>query len=164
MLKKCLAALAIVGLIGTAAVAGEEFAYDREQIGQLHLGLPAKEVQQLIPGQPSRGPEELWGADGQYHQEWKYSQAGIDLGLASEKKGGPKSVASITVTSPSKLQTQRGIGIGSTAAEVAQAYGPFRNAEDSTPDHFVAGSNFGGVIFTLEQGRVSSIFVGAAAE
>jgi hypothetical protein len=164
MLKKCWAALAIVGLIGTAAVAGDEFPYDKEQIGQLHLGLSEKAVQALIPGQPARGPEESWGADGQYHQEWKYPQAGIDLDLVSEKQGGPKFIAAITVTSPSKLQTQRGIGIGSSEAEVSKAYGRFRNAEDSTPERLVAGSNFGGVIFNFEQGKVNSIFVGAAAE
>ena len=164
MLKKCLVALVIVGLIGSAALAANEFPYDKEQVGKLHLGLSEKEVKQIIPDKPTRGPDELMGADGAYHQEWKYAAAGISLDMASEKKGGPKSIDSISVTSPSKLQTQRGIGIGSSEAEVAKAYGPFRNAEDSTPERFVAGSNFGGVIFDFQQGKVSGIFIGAAAE
>jgi hypothetical protein len=164
MLKKCLVALVIVGFMVSAAWAAKEFPYDKEQIGKLHLGLAAQAVQQLIPGKPVLGPEELMGADGQYHQEWKYSQAGVILGMVSEKKGGHKTIDSITITSPSKLKTQRGIGIGSSAAAVAQAYGRFRNKEDSTPERFVAGSNFGGVIFSFQQGQVSSIFIGAAAE
>jgi len=47
---------------------------------------------------------------------------------------------------------------------VAKAYGPFRNAEASTPERLMAGSDFGGVIFIFKQGKVDSIFIGAAAE
>jgi hypothetical protein len=134
-------------------------------VGKLHLGLSEKEVKQIIPDKPTRGPEELMGADGLYHQEWKYAAAGITLGMDSKKKGGLKTVDSITLSSPSKLQTQRGIGIGSTEAEVAKAYGQFRNAEDEQAfGGFVAGSVFGGVMFNFEQGKVSRIFIGAAAE
>lgn len=164
MLKKCLISLVIIGFMVSAALAAKEFPYDQEKIGPLHLGLSAQAVKQIIPGNPVLGPDELMGADGLYHQEWKYSRAGISLDMISEKKGGPKSIASISVTSPSKLKTPRGIGIGSTEAEVAKAYGPFRNAEDSTPERFVAGSIFGGVIFSCQQGKVSGIFIGAAAE
>ncbi len=73
-------------------------------------------------------------------------------------------IDSMTLTGPGTLQAQRGIGIGSPEAEVAKAYGSFRNAESSTPERFVAGSNFGGVILSFEQGRVSGIFIGAASE
>lgn len=154
----------MVGLMSSAAFAAQEFPYAKEQIGKLHLGLSAKAVQQIIPGKPVLGPEELQGADGAYHQEWKYPEAGITLGMVAKIKGGLKAIDSMTLTSPSTLQTQRGIGIGSTEAEVAKAYGPFRNGESSTPERFVAGSDFGGVIFNFEQGRVSGIFIGAASE
>jgi hypothetical protein len=165
MLKKCLAFMVIIGLIGIGAFAAEEFPYDKEQVGQLHLGLAEKEVKQIAPGQPTRGPEELMGADGEYHQEWEYPAAGIILGMVSKKKGGPKSIWSITITSPCKLQTQRGIRIGSTEAEVIKAYGRFQNAEDSKQGElFVAGSIFGGVMFDFQQGKVNRIFIGAAAE
>lgn len=165
MLKKCCVALMIVGIIGSVALAANEFPYDKEQVGKLHLGLSEKVVKQIIPGKLTRGPEQKWGADDLYHQEWKYPAGGLTLGMVSEKKGGPKSIERITITSPSKLQTQRGIGIGSTEAEVAKAYGPFRNAEESKPGELlVAGSIFGGVMFNFQQGKVSRIFIGAAAE
>jgi hypothetical protein len=164
MLKKCLVALVLVGFLVSAAWAAKEFPYDKEQIGQLHLGLAAQKVKQIISGKAVLGQDQLMGADGLYHQEWKYPQAGISLDMTSEKQGGPKSIASITVTGPSKLKTQKGIGIGSSAAAVAKAYGRFRNKEDSTAERFVAGSNFGGVIFNFQQGKVSGIFIGAAAE
>ena len=95
MLKKCFVSMVIVGLMCSAAFAADEFPLDKEQIGKLHLGLSEKEVKQIIPGQPTRGPEELWGADGEYHQEWKYPDGGITLGMVSKKKGGPKSVSQL---------------------------------------------------------------------
>jgi hypothetical protein len=165
MLKRCLALMVIIGLMGSGAMAAEEFPHGKEQVGKLHLGLSAREVKQLIPGQPTRGPEEKWEADGEYHQEWHYPASGITLGMAAPKKGGPQSLWSITIASPSTLQTQRGIRIGSPEAEVVKAYGRFRNAEESRPGELlVAGSIFGGVMFDFQQGRVSRIFVGAAAE
>ncbi len=85
--------------------------------------------------------------------------------MVAKEKGGFKSIESLTITSPSILQTQRGIRIGSTEAEVIKAYGRFRNAEASKPGELlVAGSIFGGVMFDFQQGRVSRIFIGAAAE
>jgi hypothetical protein len=81
MLKKCLAALVMVGLIGSVAFAAEEFDWTKESVGKLRLGLSEKEVKQMIPGKPTRAPEALWGADGEYHQEWKYPDAGITLGM-----------------------------------------------------------------------------------
>ncbi len=165
MLIKYLAFMVIIGLISSVALAANEFPYDKEQIGKLHLGLSAKEVRQIIPGQPTRGAEKWWGADGQYHQEWQYTDGGITLGMVAKKKGGLTSIESITITGPSILQTQRGIRIGSTEAEVIKAYGRFQNAEDSKPGElFVAGSIFGGVMFDFQQGKVHRIFIGAAAE
>ena len=165
MLKKCLAALVVIGLIGSVAFAAEEFDWTKETVGKLRPNLSEKEVKQIIPAKPTRGPEQLWGADGAYHQEWKYPAAGITLGMVAEKKGGPKSVERITIISPSTLATSKGIRIGSTEAEVKEAYGRFRNAEDS--EHFggfIAGSVFVGVMFSFQQGKVSRIFIGAAAE
>jgi hypothetical protein len=165
MPKKCLAALVMVGLICSVAFAADEFDWTKESMGKLRPDLSEKDVKQIIPGKPSRGPEQLWGADGEYHQEWKYPDGGITLGMVSKKKGGPKSIWSITIISPSTLQTSKGIHIGSTEPEVEEAYGRFRNAEDSKKGEvLVAGSIFGGLIFNFQQGKVSRIFIGAAAE
>jgi hypothetical protein len=165
MLKKCFISMIIVGFMCSAAFAADEFSWEKEQIGKLHIGLSETEVRQIIPGKPTRGAEKWWGADGQYHQEWQYPDGRITLGMVSKKKGGLKSIESLTITSPSILQTQRGIRIGSTEAEVVQAYGRVQNVEESRPgEFFVAGSIFGGVMFDFQQGRVSRIFIGAAAE
>lgn len=166
MLKNCLAAIILVGCVCTFAFSADEFALLREErIGNLRIDLPEKEVEKMVDCSPRRGPEELWGADGAYHQQWEYAGCGLSLGMVSEKQGGPKSIASIALVSPGILATKRGIRIGSSEQEVMKAYKPSRNREDS--EHFgmfVAGSIFGGLMFDFEKGKVSRIFLGAAAE
>ena len=165
MFKKIFAPLVMVGILCSISVAADKFPWDKVQLGNLRLNLSAQEVTQIIPGQPTRGPEQFWGADGEYHQEWKYPGGGLTLDMVSKNQGGPKSVRSLTITSPSTLQTQKGIRIGSTEPEVNKAYGRFRDAEASKKGEvFVAGSRYGGLMFNFQQGRVSSIFIGAAAE
>ena len=112
-----------------------------------------------------RGPENYWSADGAYHQIWRSDSCGLELGMVSEKRGGPKCIWSITLVRPSTLATSRGIRIGSTEREVRKAYKAVWNREDSQRSGcFVAGSIFGGIMFRFEDGKVREIFLGAAAE
>jgi hypothetical protein len=85
--------------------------------------------------------------------------------MASDKKGGAKTVFSLTASAGCQLATARGIKIGSPEASVRKVYAKERDKEQ-TPDGatFVAGSVYGGVIFSFKEGKVSQIFIGAAAE
>ena len=112
-----------------------------------------------------RGPVEWWGADGDYHQAWAAPACGLTLDLSATESSGSQTLTAITLTRPSSWKTARGIGIGSTEAEVMTAYGRDRNAEESQVGSLsVAGSVYGGLLFTFEAGRVTQIFLGAAAE
>ena len=166
MLKKAFASIMLVGFVCGFPFGADEFALLREErIGNLRIGISETEVRKRIHCTLKRGPEEFWGADGAYHQEWEYTGCGIRLGMVSEEKGGPKSVESITVVSPSTLSTNKGIRIGSTEQEIIKAYKPYWNREDSKHfGNFVAGSIYGGLIFYVQNGQVSKIFLGAAAE
>jgi hypothetical protein len=136
-----------------------------ERLGELRLGLTEKEVKAKISGKLQKGQEEYWAATGDFVQEWDYPDCGLTLNMSSAGKGGKKTVSTILVKSPSLLRTKRGIGIGSTEQEVAAAYGDCQDKEMSeTGRSFVAGSVYGGVIFSFENGRVTSIFLGAGAE
>lgn len=156
----------LVGFICSPSFSSDEFTLLREeQIGTLRIDLPEREVKKTIKCRLKRGPEELWGVDGAYHQAWEYAGCGVMLGMVSDKKGAPKLVYSITMDSPGKLSTKRGIRIGSTEQEVMEAYRPYWNKEDSKAFNiFVAGSIYGGLMFEFKNGKVSRIFLGAAAE
>jgi hypothetical protein len=147
------------------AIAKDEFSLlKNERIGNLRIGLSAAKVKQTIDCQPKREPEQFWGADGAYHQKWKYANCGITLGMVSAQKGATKSIESITIFHPSRLSTKRGIRIGSTETAVMQAYQAEGDLASSKSGTFVAGSVYGGIIFQFQNGKVSRIFLGAAAE
>jgi hypothetical protein len=145
----------------------DEFSLLRnERIGKLQIGLSEEKVKQKINCALNRDAEQLWAADGAYHQKWKYAACGITLWMVSTKKGGPKSIESITLNSPSRLSTKRNIQIGSSEKATRKAYKYESNQENEAPpkESFVAGSIYGGLIFQFQNGKVSEIFLGAAAE
>ncbi len=138
---------------------------DNEALGKIKLGRKAADLAGLIGKPDSKGKDTEWDAIGEWVQEWRFKSQGLTLHMASKSKGGAKTVLTITAEAPSKLATARGIHIGSTIAEVTKAYGKVQDKEGSEPGKtFVAGSVYGGVIFTFTGGKVSRIFLGAAAE
>lgn len=166
MLRNLAAALLLLGFpCGVGFAAKESDLLAEERIGSLRIGLSGTDLNKSIDCDLKRGPENLWGADGAYHQTWQCPACGLKLGMVSEKQRGMKSIESITVTSPSSLATRRGIRIGSTEHEVRKAYKKDWNREDSTHSgSFVAGSIYGGMIFQFQDGKVNEIFLGASAE
>jgi len=161
----CASALLALSLLAGTAAAGEgEDLSAREKIGELRLLAPAAAVKKLLGPPAQKGKVVSEGADGSFVQRWEYPAQGISIEMAAARRKGPQKVASIAVKAPCALKTSRGIGIGSTVAELTRIYGAEKNAEDSTEERFVAGSIYGGVLFGLKEGRVVTIFVGAAAE
>lgn len=119
-----------------------------------------------VYGKPESSTDPVvWGADGLEHQSWSYPSKGLSLDFVKDDSGIFKADA-ITIAPPSPLRTARGIGIGSSRKEVLKAYEKEIDPKEvaSEPDQIVAGTVYGGVIFTLDNGKVTSIFIGAAAE
>ena len=160
---------ATIGIVALAAcvttLRAEDKLLEGESLGKITLQQKADKLTTLIGKPEGKGKDVMWEAIGEWVQEWSYPAQGLELNMASEKKGGAKSVLTITATAPCKLATKRGIKIGSSIAEVNKAYQDVHDKEQSVPGKsFVAGSVYGGVIFTFKDGKVVTIFVGAAAE
>ena len=137
-----------------------------ESLGELRINLAEKEVIKLL-GQPAkRGELTYQEADGNYVQDWQYPAQGIDLTMsAGEKKTGAKTIVTITASAPCAFATKKGIKIGTEESVVRKAYAAFADRESPPePGSYVVGSIYGGIIFNFEQGKVSQIFFGAAAE
>ena len=147
-----------------AADATEKF-LQSEQLGSLKLGLGEKEVLKLL-GQPKKkGGLVLQEADGMWVQQWKYPDEGLSILMGAGKKAGAKAIANIKASAPCTLATKAGIKIGSPAAAVAKAYAQHLDKENPpTAKQLIVGIIYGGIIFDLEKGKVTSIFFGAAAE
>jgi hypothetical protein len=168
-MKPILSSVCLVGVLFACVFSGPLRAAEdisaTETLGTLALDWRQDEVIKLL-GQPaSKGKDVNWDAIGKWVQEWKFPDRGIVLHMASGKRGGKKTVLSITASPGCTLATARGIRIGSTEAAVRKAYGPLEDKEQSVAGKsFVAGSVYGGVIFLFDGGKVSEIFIGAAAE
>lgn len=164
--------LPVLAALGAAILAAPPAAADKhhfefmnkERVGELRIGTTQAEIARLLPGQPQRGRERYESADGMYRQKWIYARHGIELSVASEKKGAPKSADGIACKARCALKTARRIGIGSPLADVQKAYAAEYNKDESKPDIYVAGSIYGGLIFNFQGGKVSAFFLGAAAE
>ena len=116
-------------------------------------------------GEPdTRTPAVEQAADGLFVSTWTWAAKGLVLVMAAESATGPQTVSSITAAAPSDLRTGEGIGIGSDESDVMTAYDAQINTEESGEGSFVVGSVYGGMIFEMANGKVLSIFIGAAAE
>ncbi|MGK7925404.1 MAG: hypothetical protein AB4290_09180, partial [Spirulina sp.] len=129
---------------------------ERESLGGwLKLGLSQREILTRL-GEPSqKGKDVFWGAIGMYVQEWEYRDRGISLQMESEEPGQPKQILSIAISAPCDLKTNAGIGIGSQEETVIQAYHDYHNDFFSNDESLVAGTVYGGLIFSLENEKLS---------
>ena len=138
---------------------------DIKSIGNLFVDMKQDQLLAAL-GQPlSKSKAEEWGADGLFHQDWKYPTQGLVLNMSSENaKMEASRIFSITVSSPSTLLTNKNTGIGSSYSEILRLYDKMidRSATDDTI--ITVGSIYDGMIFNFKDGKVSRIFIGAAAE
>lgn len=142
-----------------------------ESIGGLSNGDPMSKAEALfgVPDSKEEFYEE--GATGDMIAEWKWEKQGLSITVQKLPDG--LIARGISITAPSTAKTSRGIGIGSTWAEVDAVYSPFKgqglNPDEGEPvtwgpEQIIVGSVYGGTFFSFEDGKVTSIFVGAGAE
>ena len=135
---------------------------ENESIGELKIGMLAKDVEAYLGSDCVKNKPETWGADGLVHQGWSYKKKGVFIGMVIE--GGKTNLSFITIFAPSTLTTKRGIGVGATTEQTLNAYRDEVEHFAETDYSIVAGSIYGGIVFGLDKGKVSSIFIGASAE
>jgi hypothetical protein len=139
---------------------------DIETFGDVKIGQPHVKTIEAI-GQPDKkSKKEEWAADGQLHTDWSYTSKGLTLNMTFTKGGTDTTgyVFSITADAKATFKTRAGMGIGNTYAEVQEAYKRDIDKESTTTDQITVGSIYGGIIFSFKDGKVSHIFLGAAAE
>ena len=151
--------LLLAGWVGAEPLKLEQV----QQLGKLRLGLKESQVSGLGKVASSSKPV-VEGATGLTVQTRTYPAQGLTITWSREKAGDPWVVDRFSAAAPNKWKTPQGIGLGSQAEQVRQTYGALLDAEACGPEQLVVGSIYGGVMFTLKQGKVIRIFVGAAAE
>ena len=142
----------------------ESFDPCAEFTGDLRCGLDTAALDQLL-GAPSETeqPEEE-GATGEWVMSRKWANAGVSVILSGTTAAGPHTVRGLTIEAPSQLKTVRGIGIGSSLADVRAAYAKAISEDDSNDESIIVGSLYGGLFVTLAGGVVTSMYAGQGAE
>lgn len=133
----------------------------KEQFGAIKIGLTAVKTTEALGTPEKKGKQEEWEADGETHQLWEYKSKGLSLDMIGKEE---QVISSIDITAPSTLKTTKNIGIGSTKEEVEAAYADAIDKSNPESTDIVAGTIYGGIIFRMENGKVTGIFAGAAAE
>jgi hypothetical protein len=140
------------------------------EIDGVRIGSTATTTRNKFGPPSSRSLALKRASDGLYESSWIYRGMGLTLTFVAEP--GPASLmlkhwrlAAIKLTAPSALRTKKGIGIGSTFAEVEAAYEGTRDQSViPSQKQIVVGSLYNGLVFRFEAGRVVEIFIGPAAE
>lgn len=101
--------LFVLATLIVPALHAEEKDVSSEMFGKLALGQSADAVSKLLGDPEAKGKNTLWEAIGEWVQDWKFPSQGLTLAMASEKKGGTKTVFSITASAGCSLVTTRGI-------------------------------------------------------
>ena len=135
-----------------------------EKIGELRVHMTDAEVRQVLTAKPARSAERR-GSDGLYYGTWTYAALGLNLAMTAERKGTTQQILSITCSAKCPSKTARGIGLGSTLADVQKAYAAeFNPAQSRLPGRFVAGTKNAGLVFSLTAGKVSAILLAATVD
>ena len=133
------------------------------EFGGLKLKMSGDYLEQILSESAEKEDWVNWGADGSDHANWKYEKQGVLANMIMEGMENPHpEIFSLTLFSPFSGTDKHKIGIGSSREKVLQEYG--YAMEDSSGSSLVAGTIYGGIIFTIQNDTVAQIFVGAAAE
>ncbi len=140
---------------------------DSETLGDVKLGMTESELIAKLGKPDKQSDAEVWGADGLKHADWTYTALGLTINMSESANPESEFVSySISAEAPCALATAKGVKIGDGKDAVITAYGYAvqDQSDEGTKDSIVAGSVYGGVIFDMTDGKVTSIFIGAAAE
>jgi len=130
---------------------------DGEKLAGIALGDKVTTVVKILGKPDKKTKEEIWGADGLKHQNFIYSSKGIEINFADGK------VFTISISSPCKGGTSRGIKIGDNGSKVRDHY--VINENESSVTNLICGTIYYGIIFQLtDDGKVKSIAMGSFAE
>ncbi|MDX2091410.1 MAG: hypothetical protein SFX73_26355 [Kofleriaceae bacterium] len=139
-----------------------------ETIGGISLGTTAARVEAILGPAYEKGPAQEMAATAETISTWRWN-TGVTLTMSETPP--PLKVHSINIVAPSKLTTSRGVGIGTTRAEVERIYKAFLGTgrqpdepDHTSPESLIIGSVYGGTFFSFADGKVTEIFVGAGAE
>ena len=152
---------------GVPGTAWAGFDLAAEAFGPLRIGMPARELGEILGDWKQAGEPALWGADGLEHWDVVYGLPELMVGLARTPGDEASAfVYSILAFGPSEWKTARGLGIGDPSELAKSLYGEVIDPQWDTDANqgVLIGSLYGGILAGLKEGVVVSLYFGAMAE
>lgn len=135
-----------------------------QKLGPLRLKLPITAAEKAL-GKPSTvSKPHVEEATGRTVQTRTYKKHGLEVTYARDSEYQPWQIERFQAKAPCAWRNPHGVGIGTAMDVVRQKYAPLLEKETSIGNQLVVGSVYFGVIYAFEEGKVDSIFIGAAAE
>lgn len=136
-------------------------AIDNVKLNNLYIGQSAEDVINIL-GEPDFKSETEYQWFETYYQEWQYLSH--DVVIRMSRKGDRQFVNAILAVGSCSMLTESGIGIGSTSEEVINAYRNSIGDGYINDTDILIGSEYGGIDFTLNDGKVAAIYIGSMRE
>ena len=138
---------------------------DKANFGPIKLGQYYRETQEVLGPPDTKSKPIEWAADGMLHEDWTWKKNGLVINMSSDKEIKDATIIhTITATSPCTFKTKAGLGIGSSYAEVQEAYKNNIDPEATDKTQITVGSVYDGIIFSFKNDKVNQVFLGAQAE
>lgn len=134
---------------------------ESETFGGIGNAAPGADVIKVLGPPKKKSKPVVEGATGNYVSTWDWPSASAIM--TSETDHGPWIERNLSIGKSSKLETSRHIKIGSSRAEVEAAYPRSDDDQKDDPNRYLAGSMYGGVMFTFEKDKVVAISMGPFA-
>ena len=128
-----------------------------EEVGELRNGLTEQQVVEILGVPEERSSQDEWY--GSAVDAFLYPSKGYTLIIERTDDLSGK-VLSLTATAPAVEVTKLGIKVGSTEAELREAYGAMASPRDSRPRSLSIGFMYTWVQFGLTDGLVDMIHIG----
>ena len=136
---------------------------EQEELGGLKPGMTGKAVIAVLGKPSSKSKPEVEGATGDVIATWEWKKAAVRAVVADAKK--KPIVRNLQLGSGARLKTKKGVGIGSTLAELDAAYAAVRRPSDDGENRsYLVGTLYDGMVFELADGKVTSVYWGVLAE
>lgn len=135
-------------------------------IGWLEQGTSASIMLEKLGEPDQKGARVKDATSGEIYEPWVWEAAGVRADMLALTMASPVLHAEhFTVMTPYDGKTPKGIGIGSTEADVLAAYEGSFDPHFSVPGTWlVAGSTSRGIFFDIKDGRVTKIFIGSITD
>lgn len=131
-------------------------------LGTIQIGMGYEKVIELAGEPESKSEMEYWEVDAVDHIWWYYADSSLIVEFTN-MESDEFTVTVIDLVKESAFETERGIGIGSSAKEVQEAYSAemtLSDWKDGDEQILLGEAGYGGLFFTLCEGRICAIKIG----